>query len=107
MTDMILPTPLVSVEWLAAHLGHPDLVVLDAQCLYLAAEQLGAGQHMRQVGIGGADFFVEIEAAGSRDLHHGRSTGRCRRRLHMGIQHHQIRVAEVRRQPFHSDQRGR
>lgn len=30
MTDMILPTPLVSVEWLAAHLGHPDLVVLDA-----------------------------------------------------------------------------
>ena len=30
MTDVILPTPLVSVEWLAAHLGHPDLVVLDA-----------------------------------------------------------------------------
>ena len=30
MTDMILPTPLVAVEWLAAHLGHPDLVVLDA-----------------------------------------------------------------------------
>lgn len=30
MTDLILPTPLVAVEWLAAHLGHPDLVVLDA-----------------------------------------------------------------------------
>jgi thiosulfate/3-mercaptopyruvate sulfurtransferase len=30
MTALVLPTPLVSVSWLAAHLDHPSLVVLDA-----------------------------------------------------------------------------
>ena len=30
MTELTLPTPLVSVDWLARHLDHPDLVVLDA-----------------------------------------------------------------------------
>jgi thiosulfate/3-mercaptopyruvate sulfurtransferase len=30
MADLNLPTPLVSIDWLAAHLDHPDLVVLDA-----------------------------------------------------------------------------
>ena len=29
-TELTLPTPLVSVAWLAAHLGEPQLVVLDA-----------------------------------------------------------------------------
>ncbi|MGL4207416.1 MAG: sulfurtransferase [Aeromonadaceae bacterium] len=29
-TELTLPTPLVSVAWLAAHLGDPQLVVLDA-----------------------------------------------------------------------------
>ncbi|RKE18553.1 sulfurtransferase [Streptomyces sp. TLI_171] len=30
MTALPLPAPLVDADWLAAHLGHPDLVVLDA-----------------------------------------------------------------------------
>lgn len=30
MHRLTLPTPLVSVAWLADHLHHPDLVVLDA-----------------------------------------------------------------------------
>jgi thiosulfate/3-mercaptopyruvate sulfurtransferase len=30
MNPLELPTPLVSVSWLAAHLGDPDLVVLDS-----------------------------------------------------------------------------
>ena len=30
MAALTLPTPLVSVDWLARHLDHPDLVVLDA-----------------------------------------------------------------------------
>ena len=30
MAALSLPTPLVSVDWLARHLDHPDLVVLDA-----------------------------------------------------------------------------
>ena len=30
MAELTLPTPLVSVDWLARHLDHPDLVVLDA-----------------------------------------------------------------------------
>ena len=30
MAALTLPTPLVSVDWLARHLNHPDLVVLDA-----------------------------------------------------------------------------
>lgn len=30
MQPITLPTPLVSVDWLAAHLDHPDLVILDA-----------------------------------------------------------------------------
>ena len=30
MAALSLPTPLVSVDWLARHIDHPDLVVLDA-----------------------------------------------------------------------------
>lgn len=30
MSTLQLPGPLVTVDWLAAHLGHPDLVVMDA-----------------------------------------------------------------------------
>lgn len=30
MSDISLPTPIVSVEWLITHLNHPNLVILDA-----------------------------------------------------------------------------
>lgn len=36
MASINLPAPLVSTDWLAAHLGHPELVVLDAS-LHLPA----------------------------------------------------------------------
>lgn len=39
---LTLPTPLVSTEWLASHLGHPELVILDAS-LHLPA----SGRHAR------------------------------------------------------------
>lgn len=42
MADLTLPTPLVSTKWLAVHLGHPDLVLLDAS-LHLPA----AGRNAR------------------------------------------------------------
>jgi thiosulfate/3-mercaptopyruvate sulfurtransferase len=51
-----LPTPIVSTEWLAAHLGEPGLVVLDASW-YLAAMQRDAQAEYTAGHIPGALFW--------------------------------------------------
>jgi thiosulfate/3-mercaptopyruvate sulfurtransferase len=60
MTD-----PLVTSEWLAAHLGEPDLVVLDAT-LYLPNENKDARTEFRAAHIPGARFF-DINAIADQD----------------------------------------
>lgn len=55
MTDP-LPTPLVSTAWLAAHLGEPDLVVLDASW-YLPQQQRDPRQEFLAGHIPGTHWF--------------------------------------------------
>jgi thiosulfate/3-mercaptopyruvate sulfurtransferase len=51
-----LPAPLVSTTWLAAHLGEPDLVVVDASW-YLTAMQRDAKREYQAGHIPGAVFW--------------------------------------------------
>ena len=55
-----LPDPLVSTEWLAAHLGEPDLKVVDAT-FYLPHLQRDAAAEFAQAHLPGAVFF-DVEA---------------------------------------------
>jgi thiosulfate/3-mercaptopyruvate sulfurtransferase len=55
-----MPTPLVSTEWLAAHLGAPDLVVLDASW-YMPASGRDARAEYATRHIRGA-VFADIDA---------------------------------------------
>lgn len=55
-----LPDPLVSTEWLAGHLGEPDLKVIDAT-FYLPHLQRDAAAEFVQAHLPGAVFF-DIEA---------------------------------------------
>ena len=55
-----LPGPLVSTEWLAAHLGEPDLKVVDAT-FYLPHLQRDARAEFEQAHVPGAVFF-DIDA---------------------------------------------
>ena len=55
MTSDTLPTPLVSVEWLAAHLDHPRLRVVDAST-YLPNAGRNARQEYESAHIPGAVF---------------------------------------------------
>src|SRR5260370_37221983 len=50
-----LPDPLVSTEWLAAHLGEPDLKVVDAT-FYLPHLKRDAAAEFEQVHVPGAVF---------------------------------------------------
>jgi len=59
MTPLTLPTPLVSTEWLAAHLGHPELVLLDAS-LHLPASGRNARAEYEAGHIPGA-VLAEID----------------------------------------------
>jgi len=54
--------PLVSADWLAAHLGDPDLVVLDAT-IYLPNEAKDARAEFRKAHVPGARFFDINEVA--------------------------------------------
>ncbi|MFD1007937.1 sulfurtransferase [Oceanisphaera ostreae] len=56
MTALTLPASLVDSQWLAAHLEHPDLVVLDASWYMPAAKRAGE-QEWRTQRIPGARFF--------------------------------------------------
>lgn len=60
-----LPTPLVSTAWLAAHLGEPDLVVLDASW-YLPHQQRDPRQEFLAGHIPGARWF-DLDAASDPD----------------------------------------
>lgn len=60
-----LPTPLVSIEWLAAYLGEPDLVVLDGSW-YLPQQQRDPRQEFRAGHIPGARWF-DLDAASDPD----------------------------------------
>ena len=51
-----LPDPLVSTEWLAAHLGEPDLKVVDAT-FYLPHLKRDAAAEFEQAHVPGAVFF--------------------------------------------------
>jgi thiosulfate/3-mercaptopyruvate sulfurtransferase len=65
MTD-----PLVATDWLAAHLGDPDLVVLDAT-LYLPHEGRDARAEFHAAHIPGARFFdIDAVADPETDLPH-------------------------------------
>ncbi|MFN2316772.1 MAG: sulfurtransferase, partial [Gemmatimonadales bacterium] len=59
------PTPLVSTAWLAAHLGEPDLVVLDASW-YLPQQQRDPRQEFLDAHIPGARWF-DLDAASDPD----------------------------------------
>lgn len=59
MTDS-LPDPLVTTEWLAAHLGEPDLKVVDAT-FYLPHLKRDARAEFAQAHVPGAVFF-DIDA---------------------------------------------
>ena len=65
-----LPTPLVSTAWLAAHLGEPSLVVVDASW-YLAAMQRDGRAEYRAGHLPGAVFW-DLDALSDRtsDLPH-------------------------------------
>ena len=56
MSADTLPDPLVSTDWLAAHLGEPDLQVLDAT-FYLPHLKRDASAEFEQAHIPGARFF--------------------------------------------------
>ncbi|WP_417617610.1 sulfurtransferase [Oceanisphaera sp.] len=56
MNPLTLPASLVDSQWLATHLGHPDLVVLDASWYMPAAKRSGE-QEWGQQRIPGARFF--------------------------------------------------
>lgn len=56
MNSLTLPASLVDSQWLAAHLNHPDLVVLDASWYMPAAKRSGE-QEWRKQRIPGARFF--------------------------------------------------
>lgn len=56
MTVSRLPVPVVSTEWLAAHLGEPNLVVVDASW-YLAAMQRDPAAEHAAAHIPGAVFW--------------------------------------------------
>lgn len=56
-----LPAPLVSADWLAAHLGEPDLVVLDASW-YLPQQQRDPRREFLATHIPGARWF-DLDAA--------------------------------------------
>lgn len=64
MTDS-LPTPLVSPEWLAAHLGEPGLVVLDASW-YLPQQARDPRAEFLAGHIPGARWF-DLDAASAPD----------------------------------------
>lgn len=59
MASINLPSPLVSTEWLAAHLGHPELVLLDAS-LHLPASGRSARAEYEAAHIPGA-VLAEID----------------------------------------------
>lgn len=70
MTEPDDPTTLVSTEWLAQHLGDPDLRVLDASWHMPATGRDGRAEYDRQH-IPGARFFDIDEIADlTRDLPH-------------------------------------
>ena len=65
-----LPDPLVSTEWLAAHLGEPDLKVVDAT-FYLPHLKRDAAAEFEQAHVPGAVFFdVETIADHANPLPH-------------------------------------
>ena len=62
--------PLVSVDWLAAEIGAPDLIVLDAS-FYLPTENRDPRAEFRAAHIPGARFFdIEALADDATDLPH-------------------------------------
>ena len=62
--------PLVSVDWLAAEIGAPDLIVLDAS-FYLPTENRDPRAEFRAAHIPGARFFdIEAIADDATDLPH-------------------------------------
>jgi thiosulfate/3-mercaptopyruvate sulfurtransferase len=61
-----LPTPLASPEWLAAHLGEPGLVVLDASW-YLPSQARDPGAEFLAGHIPGARWF-DLDAASAPDI---------------------------------------
>ncbi len=68
MAALTLPTPLVSVDWLARHLDHPDLVVLDAH-MQPPSAAVGTGPVQQIPGARRFDFDGRIKAPDT-DLPH-------------------------------------
>src|SRR6187549_2167580 len=60
MTTLKLPGPLVPVSWLAAHLGDPDLVLLDATFHPVAAAVPSETSGLRLPGARVFDFDRRI-----------------------------------------------
>ena len=49
MNNIILPSPLVSVEWLVAHLNHPNLIILDATKTKIGQKELSNEAKTRRI----------------------------------------------------------
>lgn len=58
--SLVLPTPLVSTDWLAAHLGHPLLRILDASTYLASAGRSGRAEYAA-AHVPGA-LFSDIDA---------------------------------------------
>ncbi|MGH1486383.1 MAG: rhodanese-like domain-containing protein, partial [Cellvibrionaceae bacterium] len=56
MTHLTLSSPLVSAEWLQAHIDHPQLIVLDASS-HMPNSARNAYKEWQQQRITGARFF--------------------------------------------------
>lgn len=56
MHSLHIPTPLVEPDWLARHLGHPELIILDASW-HMPASGRSGKQEWRRQRLPGARFF--------------------------------------------------
>ncbi|MFK7774289.1 MAG: sulfurtransferase [Saprospiraceae bacterium] len=49
MTNINLPTPIVSIEWLVTHLNHPNLVILDATKTKVGQKELSKAAKTKRI----------------------------------------------------------
>ncbi len=86
---------------------HHARVLIDAQRRYQVLESSRRGSHMRQRRFG-VGYAIDIEEARTRQM--GRAIQRLRvapiaRHVPARIEQHQVRRAELLREPFRTDQR--
>lgn len=69
---MDLPRPLVSTEWLATHVGHPDLAVADCRFITIGDPEAGRRAHAEAHIPGAVYFHGDEDLSGTAGEHGGR-----------------------------------